>query len=680
MWRRMLDRRLVSILRGRLCPSSITSHTIPDTTLRVTHASRPRPSPPLPLSHSWISPIATRRSYATGAGGRLRRSRLVSFLSWLFVGHGVALFVGTTSVVSVYVLVAHGLQVQDFLLRRLARYLQGTTGVDVQFQGPVTPDWRQGRLVFKDVLVSKGQQTGQSSIGHHRLDSSMMMPIVEGQGQKHMETPTTTSFDHAHMGNQEGAANHISKGDVDHISKEDVDHISKEDVDHISKEDPSDSYTRFRLCIERVEASLSVWRWLCGRGLVETGSVSGIRGVVDRSHLQWGAPPHRYAAHWGDFDVEQVTLRDALVQVENGDRAPSYTLSVYQAQLPRLRKSWLLYDLLSADGVVGMFDNSLFTYQRPQKQQAAELQQHLRHLKIDNVRSQHYTGLRAPLWRLIRRGSIDLDAFVRLDILMTHPNASSGANSGGNNSGEQSKDRQVEEPAGLFQGERVRRLLMRLFEESWQQEDYGSSLLFFPLDLPIMPLSTEKDSASSVVHASPIVAFARKLRSFVVKAPIPEKGGRGDGVETDKEEGQLRSAASQFQSARSSELAFKVSLRLRNIRAAAPSPTDSTSLWDRHIVAFLNEGRPFINVDCSFVMSRERFQGSWTLYDSGLTATLAEAVSAELDRQASDRSRQLHRLRRVGWWSVHSLVKQLHLLSSFDGSFLFDQFAFLDHA
>lgn len=45
---------------------------------------------------------------------------------------------------------------------------------------------------------------------------------------------------------------------------------------------------------------------------------------------------------------------------------PQYTFSVFHADIPRLRKQWLFYDLMSADAVTGQIDNCLFSLHRPQ--------------------------------------------------------------------------------------------------------------------------------------------------------------------------------------------------------------------------------------------------------------------------------------------------------------------------
>ena len=45
---------------------------------------------------------------------------------------------------------------------------------------------------------------------------------------------------------------------------------------------------------------------------------------------------------------------------------PPYTFSIFRADIGALRKQWLFYDFLEAEGIVGPFDNCLFSLHRLQ--------------------------------------------------------------------------------------------------------------------------------------------------------------------------------------------------------------------------------------------------------------------------------------------------------------------------
>lgn len=61
-----------------------------------------------------------------------------------------------------------------------------------------------------------------------------------------------------------------------------------------------------------------------------------------------------------------LSLKDFLVSVyQPGDFRP-FNLSIFEAQVPRLRKQWLFYDLLGADRITGQVDGCLMSLHKPQ--------------------------------------------------------------------------------------------------------------------------------------------------------------------------------------------------------------------------------------------------------------------------------------------------------------------------
>jgi distribution and morphology protein 31 len=69
----------------------------------------------------------------------------------------------------------------------------------------------------------------------------------------------------------------------------------------------------------------------------------------------------------GDFHLTSLELQDLLVTVyQPGDFRP-FNYSIFNASVPRLRKQWLFYDLLSADSITGQVDGCLFSLHKPQR-------------------------------------------------------------------------------------------------------------------------------------------------------------------------------------------------------------------------------------------------------------------------------------------------------------------------
>jgi distribution and morphology protein 31 len=74
----------------------------------------------------------------------------------------------------------------------------------------------------------------------------------------------------------------------------------------------------------------------------------------------------RHKAQPGDFDLESLQLEDVLLTVYQPGQFRPYTASIFRADIHRLRKQWLFYDFISAENIVGQFDNCLFSLHRPQ--------------------------------------------------------------------------------------------------------------------------------------------------------------------------------------------------------------------------------------------------------------------------------------------------------------------------
>ena len=70
---------------------------------------------------------------------------------------------------------------------------------------------------------------------------------------------------------------------------------------------------------------------------------------------------YRHAHAPGDFELDRLRVTDVLVSVRQPGGFRPYSVSVFSADLPCLRKRWLFYDFLAADHVSGSFDGSLFT-------------------------------------------------------------------------------------------------------------------------------------------------------------------------------------------------------------------------------------------------------------------------------------------------------------------------------
>ncbi|KAJ2074349.1 Mitochondrial distribution and morphology protein 31, mitochondrial precursor, partial [Coemansia sp. S142-1] len=131
--------------------------------------------------------------------------------------------------------------------------------------------------------------------------------------------------------------------------------------------DRDTNFTNYKLQIDQIDVTLSLWRWMDDRGLIRECAMRGVRGVVDRRPVWWdpeitySPSESRRARLPGVFDLDSLDIEDMLLTVHPWQNFRPITVSIYSASLPRFRDRWMLYDALNANSIVGMYDGSLFT-------------------------------------------------------------------------------------------------------------------------------------------------------------------------------------------------------------------------------------------------------------------------------------------------------------------------------
>lgn len=240
----------------------------------------------------------------------------------------------------------------EYVARALSDYLTSETGVKIIFESAIVPKWKDSRISFKNVYVVRrptvARDEPQSGVQATAIGYDISNhPLVHGGGEEEEEP---------------------------HLLD-----LSEEDT----------NYTQFDLTIDSIDVTLSLWRWLDGNGLVEDAVVKGVRGILgglfpppsmrfysstntDRRAVTWD-PDHpldpalfRHRAQPGDFELESLQLEDVLVTVYQPGGFRPYTASIFRADVRSFRKQWMFYDFLSAENIVGQFDNCLFSLHKPQ--------------------------------------------------------------------------------------------------------------------------------------------------------------------------------------------------------------------------------------------------------------------------------------------------------------------------
>jgi distribution and morphology protein 31 len=345
----------------------------------------------------------------------------------------------------------------------------------------------------------------------------------------------------------------------------------------IPHEDEEDiNYTQFDVSIDTVNVTLSFTKWFNGKGLLRDVEVRGIRGVVDRTHVYWpdddlDPKSYRHEHKPGDFEIDSFKMEDVLVTVYQPGNFRPFPVSIFSCDLPQLRRQWLFYDFMSANMMSGSFDNSLFTIHPRQTHSYTGAQ-------LNNGVEQK--GKSNP-WKKHSR--------IRID----------GLNIDHLNRGVQ----------GPF---------------SWIHE--GNVDIVADIMFPANDESLAKVMSDFYERLEATVASNRHL-------PAPRKRSL---ISEAQEDGVVPVVASEDGKR---FVVTDLRIHLNNVKAVVPIFTRDLSYINnaliRPIVAYINSKHTFIPIYCRLVKRVGDFDGSWTIFDSGLMDDLSrEASSSRLHTPA----------------------------------------------
>ncbi|KAI9748356.1 MAG: Mitochondrial distribution and morphology protein 31, mitochondrial precursor [Lichina confinis] len=365
------------------------------------------------------------------------------------------------------------------------------------------------------------------------------------------------------------------------------------------------NYTQFDLTVDTVNVTLSFAKWINGKGLLQDVEVRGIRGVVDRTlvrpsdgHVDPRSFKHTHNP--GDFEIAAFKLEDLLVTVHQPGAFRPFSVSIFSCDLSRLRKQWLFYDILSANNMSGSFDNSLFT--------------------IHARQAHSHTGsqlngpeeLRKPeIWKKHSRFRID----------------------------------------GLSI-DQVNRGVRGPF--SWIHE--GNVDIVADIMLPVDSDESIAKVMSDVYDRVEATVTANRTPDFHAVSSansMPEAGA----VEAP--------ASTRYFHNDDDDRFVIMDLRvhLNNVRATVPLFTKDLSYASnamvRPIVAYINSRNAFIPINCRIVKKASDFDGSWTIFDSGLMEDLSGETYEAFARDIADEQARRRRIKKVGIWSLQVAVQAL---------------------
>ncbi|CAA7261846.1 unnamed protein product [Cyclocybe aegerita] len=493
------------------------------------------------------------------------------------------ILIGTTTFFSVIFATINSLRLQSYVARAISDYLTSETGITIIFETAIVPKWKDSRLSFKNVYVSR-RPSDPSSSG---------------------SSPSSTS-----QGHMAAVGYDVSNHPAYHHVGEDEDELEDR---HFEDEDVN--YTMFDLNIDSVDVTLSLKRWLDGKGLVESAVVRGVRGVVDRRNVFWDPDNpldpalFRHTSQPGDFELESLQLEDVLVTVyQPGDFRP-YTSSIFRADIRMFRKRWMFYDFLCAENVVGQFDNCLFSLHKPQ-----------------SIGRTNEKDLQDGDWVRMSRFRID---GVNIDHLQNSTT--------------------MEGPISWITSGKVDAVLDIKFPRDPSDEMPFNALLGEIADVIATSLSNIPDTTR--------IPGQRELAKPPLSAPEPDEDE--EGIEEGREEGGYKP-----------KVVIDIDLRFRDLKAAVPIFTPDLSYVNnafvRPIVAFMNANRTLVPIRCRVVKDLSEFDGAWTMWETGLMDEISLKTYDAMAYHVSQSTMNRQRMKTVSLWSlqrtasaVMSALKQL---------------------
>ncbi|KAF9924801.1 Mitochondrial distribution and morphology protein 31, mitochondrial precursor [Linnemannia zychae] len=566
----------------------------------------------------------------------------IAMFSWAFLANVAFILLGTTTFFSLILAAANSLQFQGFVASKISDYMTASTGVKVKFEAAIVPNWKDGRITLRNVVMSKRaeQPLGvdpTSSLVHKGEDHS-------GHGHEH---------DDSHHGTP-----------------------TEEEIDT--------NFTMFDLTIDQIDVTLSAKRWLDGKGLIEDASIKGIRGVIDRTHVWWDPgveyiPEEARRKHVpGDFELESLQLEDMLVTVLQPDGFRPYTVSVFSAQFPCFRKQWLFYDMLCADSMVGMFDGCLFSCYTAQREntdtQTDNKWKRTTRFKIDDVKIDHLNaGVEGPFgW--IYAGTVDITCDVKIpnepheDVLSKLVNDivekidevvdfaplplvfGTGAIGG--------------KEIVVYPNRAAAALHKRMMEK--EQEEREMQALQRQHEGKSHLSQTPQDEHHRLHELNKQhQKIEQQYRQYQLQQQQQNQHhSEQQGQQQQHNKSRVNPAIITGKSkSKKPALVMDFEFRFNDTKASIPLHTESMSYLSnamiRPVVAFMNSNRTVTPIRCRVEMDLLEFDGSWTVYDSNLMNQLSTEVGKAWANLVADERERNRKLKRVGLWGLQSMTRNI---------------------
>ena len=288
---------------------------------------------------------------------------IFALLSWLFLSHTFFLLVGTTTFISLLLIILNSLQFQELIAYFVGKYITSQLNATVIFDSAIIPNLREGTILFKDINLSKSS-TNEGDVESHYYYKSQIPP-----------------------------KNDIEDPDIDYTTV---------------------NYTLFNLTMKEVKIKLSLLNFLFGKGLIQSAELKGVRGNIDKRYVDYNIEEGlKINPEDPDIVIDGLKVSDCCIKMIYKNYR-EIKIDVFNGYCKHFRKNWLVYDILRAESINGMYDNCLFSLH---KLETLDSKLHSSsHLKIDNLPIDLFNYAATGPLGWITHGTIDVNAVIQLPI------------------------------------------------------------------------------------------------------------------------------------------------------------------------------------------------------------------------------------------------------------------------
>ncbi|KAI4259433.1 MAG: hypothetical protein LQ352_000741 [Teloschistes flavicans] len=363
------------------------------------------------------------------------------------------------------------------------------------------------------------------------------------------------------------------------------------------------NYTQFDLTFDTVNVTLSFTKWFNSKGLLRYVEIKGVRGVIDRTSVYYSGEhvdprTYKHEHNPGDFEIDSFKLEDLLVTVHQPHDFRPFSISIFSCDLPRLRRQWLFYDFLSANTVSGSFDDSLFTIHPRQTHGSIAS-----HLGDDPYHWKKHSRLRIDGLNIdhLNRGVEGPFSWIR--------------------------EGDVDIVADIMLPADTQESIAKVMSDFYDRMEATVTANRYPI---------HDEQSTTIHHGDAAIPMSEVIKS---SSPVSEDDKRF--------------------------VVMDLRVHLNDVRAAVPLFNKDLSYVNnaliRPIVAYINSQRTFIPINCRVVKRASEFDGSWTIFDSGLMDDLSAEAYEAFAKDVVDDQARMRRFKKVGLWSLQVAIQAMFM-------------------